>query len=334
MKSTHSLFSASILSMVAALPSAAPAQQQQPLPPPPPPGGYDVKTLQNLHPTRPGYRHTVTQYSATYYNYIADKRARGEPLTDADRNGIAMLRANRTWPVPPQITEADRELSNWIDRNDTVTSNLVVIGTHSATGRIDYDAHSPSVERFREFYHSIPPAERSTAANVMAAYYKSLGFDMRTNEQRAADEARENPPEPTAAEKAAAERERDNAERSAQYEKDKAQFEKMRAIDRLKEKIKQSKEEPGVDYIPDSGGEHASGSRPDGQLSGGNPLSPGGEYVPGSDAGSDGNLSGGNPISPGGEYVPGSGSGSDGHMVGGSDSIPPDGGASSGGCEH
>lgn len=334
MKNTHLLSFNSILAVVAAMAFNASAQQQ-PLPAAPPPGGYDVKTLQNLHPTRPGYRHTVTQYSANYYNYIADKRARGEPLTDADRNGIAMLIGNRSWPVPPQITEADRDLSNWIERNNTYTSRGIVIGTHSVSGRIDYDADSPAVETFRQHYYSIPPGQRSSTANFMITFYRTLGFDMRSDQQKAADEARENPPsEPTAAQKAAAERERDNAERSAQYEKDRQGFEGQRAIERLKEKIKQSKEEQGPDYVPDS--ETGSG----GNLSGGNSEAPGGEYVPGSDSGSGGSLSGGNSGDSGGEHVPGSGP--DGHMVGGSDSIPPggdsggggsSGGSSGGGCD-
>jgi hypothetical protein len=330
MKNTHILFSNSILVLAAALAFNASAQQQPP-PPAPPPGGYDVNTLQNMHPTRPGYRHTVTQYSANYYNYIADKRARGEPLTNADRNGIALLISNRTWPVPPQVTEADRNLSDWIDRNHTYTSRGIVIGTHSASGRIDYDADSAAVERFRQYYYTIPPGQRSTVANMMAAYYRTLGFDMRSDRQRAADDARENPPrEPTAAETAAAERERDNAERTAQYEKDREYFEGQRAIERLKEKIKESKQEEGGQYVPDPD----PGS--DGRLTGGNPVAPGGEYIPGSDSGSGGSLSGGNSGDSGGTYVPGSGSG--GHMIGGSDSIPPGGdtsggGSSGGGCD-
>ena len=323
MKINRILFSISILAVVVASPPGVPAQQQ-PLPAAPPPGGYDVKTLQNLHPTRPGYRHTVTQYSANYYNYIADKRARGEPLTDADRNGIAMLIANRSWPVPPQITDADRDLSNWIERNNTYTSRGIVIGTHSASGRIDYDADSPAVERFRQHYYSIPPGQRSSTANFMINFYRSLGFDMRSDQQRAADNARENPPPgPTAAETAAAEREKDNAERAAQYEKDREFFEGQKAIERLKEKIKQTKEDQGPEYVPDS--ETGSG----GNLSGGNAAPPGGEYVPGSDSGSGGSLSGGNTGDSGGTYIPGSGS--DGHMIGGGDSIPPGGDSSGGG---
>ena len=157
---------------------------------------------------------------------------------------IIMMVANRTWPVPPAVTEADKAASNWIDTHDTRTSNSLVIGAHAASGRIDYDASTPGIERFREFFHSLPPERRTGSAQLMMNYYMSMGFDMRSNEQRKADEKLNMPKVPTPEERAKAERDKANADDAAQAERDRKVFDGIKAMDRLRDKIKQSKEEP------------------------------------------------------------------------------------------
>lgn len=217
----------------------------------PPQDDYSFQGLQDNHPTRPGYRQTVTWQSASFYKYIVEKQARGEPITTMEHMTIRLMIANRTWPVPPKLTDKDRAVAAWIDKHDTATANTIVLGSQAAGGKIDYDAAPPpSIEAFRKYYNGLPPARRTTAAKLMMTFYTSSGFDMRSDEQRAAAAEREKPAGPSAAEAAKADRDRMNASDAANAARDRDHFDAVSARNNLIQRINESKQGYPSDAIP------------------------------------------------------------------------------------
>jgi hypothetical protein len=220
----------------------------------PPQDDYSFQGLQDNHPTRPGYRQTVTWQSASFYKYIVEKQARGEPITTMEHMTIRLMIANRTWPVPPNLTDKDRAVAAWIDKHDTATANTIVLGAQAAGGKIDYDAAPPaSIEAFRKYYHGLPASRRTTAAKLMLTFYTSSGFDMRSDDQRAAAAEREKPAGPSAAETAKADRDRMNASDAANAVSDRGHFDAVRARDNLIQRINESKQGYPADAIPPAG---------------------------------------------------------------------------------
>lgn len=217
----------------------------------PPQDDYSSQGLQDNYPTRPGYRQTVTGQSASFYKYIVEKQTRGEPITSMEHMTIRLMIANRTWPVPPKLTDKDRYVAAWIDKHDTSTANTIVLGAQASGGKIDYDAAPPaSIEAFRKYYHGLPPARRTTAAKMMLTFYTSSGFDMRSDEQRTAAAERENAAGPSTAETAKTDRDRKNATDAANAARDRDYFDAVRARENLIQRINESKQDSPANAVP------------------------------------------------------------------------------------
>ena len=178
---------------------------------------YRPEPLQDVNESRPGYRPAVTPASQEFYRYVMDKIGRGEELTLADNLTIRAMIATRSWPEAPTISENDRNAGELIERHNTVTSDAMEAMRASA-GKLDYDLQARGdLEKFRRFYHNTPPENRPYMARVMMAYYKSLGFDMRSDEQRKGEQKQREKTELKAKEERQAEQ--DEAERKAERER-------------------------------------------------------------------------------------------------------------------
>lgn len=208
----------------------------------------EVPPLQDLSPSRPGYRHTVTKMSQEFYRYIMNKASRGEEITSMERLTIALMIKNRTWPEPPELNELDKKILDEIDKHDSTASSLMKI-PYAARGKLDYDLpDTEQIKKFRDWYYSVPSDKRSYVAKMMKNYYTSLGFDMRSEEIRERERKKQQAEEERRIRKAREERQRKEREAlnerdRKQYEKDKAILEGMTARDRLTEKVRESKRE-------------------------------------------------------------------------------------------
>lgn len=207
---------------------------------------HEVPPLQDLAPSRPGYRHTVTKMSQEFYRYIMNKASRGEEITSMERLTIALMIKNRTWPEPPELHELDKKILSEIDKHDSTASNLMKI-PYAARGKLNYDLpDTEQIKKFRDWYYSVPPDKRSYVAKMMKNYYASLGFDMRSEEIRERERKKQQAEEERRIRKEREERQRKerealNEKDRKQYEKDKAILEGMAARDRLMEKVRESK---------------------------------------------------------------------------------------------
>lgn len=208
----------------------------------------EVPPLQDLSPSRPGYRHTVTKMSQEFYRYIMNKASRGEEITSMERLTIALMIKNRTWPEPPELNELDKKILDEIDKHDSMASNLMKI-PYAARGKLDYDLpDTEQIKKFRDWYYSIPLDKRSYVAKMMKNYYASLGFDMRSEEIRERERKKQQAEKERRIRKEREERQRKEREARnerdrKQYEKDKAILEGMAARDRLMEKVRESKKD-------------------------------------------------------------------------------------------
>jgi len=213
------------------------------------PDAEKAPALQNLEPSRPGYRPTVTKFSQEFYQYIMAKAGRGEPISQSESIMIRYMITTRSWPEAPQIDANDKAAGKWIALHDTIVANAME-GLRSSGGKLDYDNERPKlVEQFRNYYHSIPEDQRNWVARRMMDYYNSLGYDMRSDQVKEVERQREELRQRK--EKEAQERERRRLELEAankkaqeQAAKDKAWFDKIAAEERLRDKINQSKQPP------------------------------------------------------------------------------------------
>lgn len=206
---------------------------------------------QPLQPvTQPGYRTSVSKSSQEFYRYVMNKVANqgDESLTPGERWTIQMLISTRQWPERPEKLPGDEHAERYIQAHDTVMANMAEMA-QVAGGKRDYDLPpTKEIEQFRNWYYSLRPEQRNTMANAMMLWYRSLGYDMRSDGQRKWEEDKLN----EAAEREAA---ADEARRMAQEIADENErraeeakaaqeyFEAVRARERLEEAIRKSREE-------------------------------------------------------------------------------------------
>jgi|LSQX01.1.fsa_nt_gb hypothetical protein len=222
--------------------------------------------------SRPGYRAQPTPQSVEFYKYIMKKWGDGEEVTWAERLVISRMIKNRTWPEAPTVRERDKALDKWLEeRADDSDPNMFLDpegwsrkqahklakdGLHEA-GLGDRDREpNENVQKFREYWHAKTQEEKDElpVGKWMNDYLIGKGFDMRTDEERAYDEAWHTERD----EKARAEEEEREAERREAEERIAKEqqdwFDEMRkrddemqarreAIARLEEAVQQSKED-------------------------------------------------------------------------------------------
>lgn len=158
--------------------------------------------------SRPGYRPQPTRQSIQLYHYIKGKQDRGEELTDGDLFAMQRMIANRKWPEAPEITAdwqavKDRAADSperygfwnaiWRPKEfqQTLTSDQVW-NTMIQLGRMDYDTpHTDESENFRQYWHSLSQQERDNLpiARMTFDLFVRRGYDMRSDDQRAHDDA-------------------------------------------------------------------------------------------------------------------------------------------------
>lgn len=154
--------------------------------------------------SRPGYRAQPTSNSMGIYRYIMDKTSRGEDISAVEAMLIRRMIANRTWPEAPEITARARAIQEWALRQpedahlftdpENWSRGLVSDATYEqlvAAGLTDADVpHIEASERFRSYWHSLRPEQQEALplGRWMRNYFASLGYDMRSDEQRMRDE--------------------------------------------------------------------------------------------------------------------------------------------------
>ena len=204
-------------------------------------GKYNPQPLQDK--TRPGYRSNVTPESQKFYRYIMEKIGRGEKLSKVENLTIRVMIAQRSWPEAPKISDSDATADRMISQHDTITAEAME-AMRATAGKLDYDLKtSGDLEKFRQWYHGVPRNQRSEMANLMMTYYKSLGYDMRSDAQIKFEK---NKREEKYEEKARAEqkiREQQLADEEKAKKEAQDFFERAAARDRLLEKIRQSKQD-------------------------------------------------------------------------------------------
>ena len=226
--------------------------------------------------SRPGYRARPTPKSVEFYQYVMEKAGRGEEISPAEAMVIQRMIENRTWPEAPDIADQDRAAAEWANRqSDSEDSSFLtdpvgwtrrknadlIYEQLTRAGRTDQDTPpSEGIEKFRKYWQSKTPEEKQNLplGQWMKNYLVRKGYDMRSDEERADDEAWEKEAEEKAqrAREALEEAERqktEELERKAQRQQD--WFKKMweeedrriaqrEARERLEEAIRRSKEDP------------------------------------------------------------------------------------------
>jgi hypothetical protein len=226
--------------------------------------------------SRPGYRARPTPKSVEFYQYVMEKAGRGEEISPAEAMVIQRMIENRTWPEAPDIADQDRAAAEWANRqSDSEDSSFLtdpvgwtrrknadlIYEQLTRAGRTDQDTPpSEGIEKFRKYWQSKTPEEKQNLplGQWMKNYLVRKGYDMRSDEERADDEAWEKEAEEKAqrAREALEEAERqktEELERRAQRQQD--WFKKMweeedrriaqrEARERLEEAIRRSKEDP------------------------------------------------------------------------------------------
>ena len=194
--------------------------------------------------SRPGYRPEPTPQSVAYYRYIMEKVGRGEELTWADRLGVQQSIATRTWPEAPEITAGSQAVMDWAKREPEQASIFNPMARIQArarrrtsdavwqemTGAGLTEMDTPPTEgseAFRQYWHSLSEEERQNLplARMMRNWFARQGFDMRSDEQRALEEAMIQEREQQRADAIAAERE--EAERARREEKERQRLEEQ-----------------------------------------------------------------------------------------------------------
>ena len=201
--------------------------------------------LQDTNESRPGYRPTVTYESQEFYRHIMDKLARGEKLTVSDNIIIRAMIAARLWPEAPAINENDRAAEDYIGSHDTYTTSAMEMG-RATGGKLDFDVHPRGdLEKFRQWYYSLPPDRRPYMAKVMMIYYKSMGIDMRSDEQIAYEKNEKEKYSLRRQEQRENERREEEERRRAQQKADEDFFRRARIQDarrRLKQRTRRIRE--------------------------------------------------------------------------------------------
>ena len=203
--------------------------------------------------TQPGYRTSVSKSSQEFYRYIMHKVANegDQSLTPGERWTIQMLITTRQWPERPEKLPVDENAERYIQAHDTVIANMAEMA-QVAGGKRDYDLPpTKEIEQFRNWYYSLRPEQRNTMANAMMLWYRSLGYDMRSDAQRKweADKLNEAAEREAAADEArrkAQEIADDNERRAEEAKAAQEYFEALRARERLEEAIRKSREEDAV----------------------------------------------------------------------------------------
>jgi hypothetical protein len=169
-----------------------------------------------------------------------DKAGRGEDINFAESLVIRQMIANRTWPEAPEITARSTAIQQWALRQPEDASIFTdpegwsrgktsdsVYQQLTAAGQTDQDTpHTEASERFRQYWNGLTPEQQQElpVGRWTNNYFKSLGYDMRSDEQRSRDEAYQ------------AERERKS---QAALEQERAAAEERKRAEEAKEKERQ-----------------------------------------------------------------------------------------------
>ncbi len=142
--------------------------------------------------SRPGYRSQVTPQSQAYYRYVMDKLGKGKELTYAETLVVRVMIMNRTWPDAPTINKKVSNLNRYIDNHKTQTMDRLVSPIAGIGGLVPYDlVPTGKLEKFRQYYWSLPRSKRNRTARFMMTYFQSVGYDMRSDKKRQKDKEQE-----------------------------------------------------------------------------------------------------------------------------------------------
>jgi hypothetical protein len=223
--------------------------------------------------SRPGYRARPTPQSVAYYRYVMEKIGRGEDINVSESIIIRRMIQNRTWPEAPTVSKMDRGALDWADKqSDSEDSSIftdpegwtrkknadLIYENMTSRGCTEEDTPaSEGIEKFREYWQTKTPEEKKNLplGRWMKNYLVRKGFDMRSDEERADDDAyaakQEEKRQKAEAAKTEAERQAEDkvqqeAQRQKDWFKDKWEEEDRRAaekeaIERLEQKIEESK---------------------------------------------------------------------------------------------
>lgn len=157
--------------------------------------------------SRPGYRARPTPQSVEFYRYIMEKAGRGEEINTAESMIIRRMIENRTWPEAPTIQDSDRGAAEWADRQaDSEDSSFLtdpvgwtrkknadlIYEQLTRAGRTDQDTPTTEgIEKFRQYWQNKTPEEKKNLplGQWMKNYLVRKGYDMRSDEERADDDA-------------------------------------------------------------------------------------------------------------------------------------------------
>ena len=135
---------------------------------------------------RQGYRSDVTSVSQKFYNDMKRKLASGGELNFSERIMVNFFIATRRWPDAPSINADDRHIQKWVEEHFKKDRRLyraeIASSMQSVGGHYNKDSYmSPDLEKFRQFFYNTPPEKRTILMKTMMNWYRSQGYDMRTD---------------------------------------------------------------------------------------------------------------------------------------------------------